>query len=125
MKAARQGRNNGVGKLVLAAGMLLVLLSSAPANAAGKGAGTALTVPSVLTHAVFGVQSSRPVVGIPQKDICRSPFKPPDPDLSEPPSWGPPPWAHARVNRPQTEPPWEKGMKTSQGKAKSASAKRG
>jgi hypothetical protein len=125
MKVAQQGRINGVGGLVLMAGTLLVLLSSADASAAGSGAGggMAITIPNALASTLLGASPYRSDVDIPKKGVCRSPFKPPEENWQKPPSWGPPPWANARVNRTQGEPPWKKSVQASLAKERAPRGK--
>jgi hypothetical protein len=127
MKVAHRGRITGVGGLVLMAGTLFVLLSPADTSAAGSGlgAGMALTVPHALTSALLGVSPYRWGVDIPGKGVCRSPYKPPEQIPEKPPSWGPPPWSQARVNRMQAEPPWKKGVQASLAKVRPARGRAG
>jgi hypothetical protein len=119
MKVTQQGRRSTIGALAVVVGALLLLTASAHASTAGGGAGTgmAITVQNALASTLLGVGARLWDVDIPEKAVCRSPFKPPDP-VPPKPSWGPPPWAKGKALGLQKDPPWAKA------KVKVAKAKR-
>jgi hypothetical protein len=106
MKVAQQGRVGRLGGLIVIAGTLLLLTASAKASTGGAGTGMAITVQNALTSTLFGVGARHGDVYIPQKAVCRSPFKPPE-DWNPPK--GPPLWANGKALGLQKDPPWARG----------------
>lgn len=125
MKVAYQKGTTRVGGLVLAAGLLLSLAPRADAARVG-GAGLTLAVQNAVTFSMLGAGSVGNKVDIPEKAVCRSPFKPPTWVPGTPPSWAPgqakkaqvepagtpPSWVPGQDKKLQAEAPWKKWIQT-------------